>query len=194
MKRLFLALFATSCVCFVTCVDKYEIIINDKKETCKNSPENVLQKKTGFTLNKCKELCDNDDDCLYIWFSKVNWCITFEDCDINNTIPIIEKGTTYERIDLDKDINEETYEDKQDCVDLTGKWNCKTEQKELQVNVSQDGCIGTTDVEGVEFTVVYTGSILSYLLFTGQRFNGQFAEVNAAVTEIWFDFFVCNKE
>lgn len=90
--------------------EDWKIFIKDKKKTCKNS--NVLQKKKQFTLKKCKDLCDDSDDCLYIWFDRKKYCITFDDCNKDDTSKMPNKGTTYERVLSNKgnDMNEEAHE------------------------------------------------------------------------------------
>ena len=48
-------------------------------------------------LEKCKNLCHyvGNADCRFFWFSDVNFCMAFKDCDMSDLSTRPNNGTTY---------------------------------------------------------------------------------------------------
>ena len=75
---------------------KYEKIIDDKSITCENHSAVVLFSNQTLNRKECEEICNNNDDCYFMFHTEADWCSLYRIC--NRLGETEEAGSTFRKL------------------------------------------------------------------------------------------------
>ena len=75
---------------------KYEKIVDHKSLTCENHTAVVLFSNQTLNRKDCEEVCNNNDECYFMFHTEAGWCSLYKICQTLEETE--EVGSTFRKL------------------------------------------------------------------------------------------------